>query len=329
MSTRDGRAWADIDIGGEPIDLLLGWRDGRKHLQALRIEFAAALGAELRGIAAATLDRLAGMAPIEYDTTATLVDGEEFFSFSLDGFDGQQPGAEPGEPDAQIAGLLRLIARSATLDTVLPRQMRDGTFLFYVLICESSGPDRHRTAFVRLQHGLRVASAHRILATFGERLNRVGDPVFAFAEEFDLVITADEIAILKPDTFLRLFTDLELLTKATPDFVDHISEALGLDLAQPVKDTIIAVCAKRPSYAKLLRRLSGVDYLPKVTLTSLQAEIERYPELPEGIQIGESGIVLSDQGVPTFLEILDQRIWRGPFDDSSRVATAYRRLRPR
>ncbi|WP_369028899.1 hypothetical protein, partial [Nocardia farcinica] len=64
MSTRDGRAWADIDIGGEPIDLLLGWRDGRKHLQALRIEFAAALGAELRGIAAATLDRLAGMAPI-------------------------------------------------------------------------------------------------------------------------------------------------------------------------------------------------------------------------------------------------------------------------
>uniref|UniRef100_UPI0024575009 hypothetical protein n=1 Tax=Nocardia cyriacigeorgica TaxID=135487 RepID=UPI0024575009 len=45
------------------------------------------------------------------------------------------------------------------------------------------------------QHGLRVASAHRILATFGERLNRVGDPVFAFAEEFDLVIAGDEIAI--------------------------------------------------------------------------------------------------------------------------------------
>ncbi|MFE3441577.1 hypothetical protein ACFXNW_00940 [Nocardia sp. NPDC059180] len=326
MSMRTSAAWADIDIGGEPIDLLLGWRDGRKHLQALRIEFAAALGAELRGIAAATLGRVATMAPIDYDTTATLVDGEEFFSFSLDELAAT---ATPGEPDAHITQLLQLIARSATLDTVLPRQMRDGTFLFYVLICESAGPDRHRTAFVRLQHGLRVASAHRILATFGERLNRVGDPVFAFAEEFDLVVTADEIAILKPDTFLRLFTDLELLTKATPDFVDHISEALGLDLAAPVKDTIVAVCAKRPSYAKLLKRLNSVDYLPKVTLASLQAEIEKFPELPEGIQIDESGIVLSDQGVPTFLEILDQRIWRGPFDDSSRVATAYRRLRPR
>ncbi|NEW49521.1 hypothetical protein GV792_05610 [Nocardia cyriacigeorgica] len=323
---RTSAAWADIDIGGESIDLLLGWRDGRKHLQALRIEFAAALGAELRRIAAATLDRIAAMAPIDYDTTATLVDDEEFFSFSLDEL---AAAAAPGEPDAHITQLLQLIARSATLDTVLPRQMRDGTFLFYVLICESAGPGRHRTAFVRLQHGLRVASAHRILATFGERLNRVGDPVFAFAEEFDLVVTADEIAILKPDTFLRLFTDLELLTKATPDFVDHISEALGLDLAAPVKDTIIAVCAKRPSYAKLLKRLNSVDYLPKVTLASLQAEIDKFPELPEGIQIDESGIVLSDQGVPTFLEILDQRIWRGPFDDSSRVATAYRRLRPR
>ncbi|MBF6342809.1 hypothetical protein [Nocardia cyriacigeorgica] len=329
MSMRSGRDWAGIDITGEPIDLLLGWRDGRKRLQALRIEFAAALGEEMREIAAATLEQLGAMAPIEYDTIAALVDGEEFFSFALDGLDRAQPGAAAGEPDAQIAGLLQLIARSATLDTVLPRQMRDGTFLFYVLICESSIPDRQRTAFVRLQHGLRVASAHRILATFGERLNRVGDPVFAFAEEFDLVIADREIAILKPDTFLRLFTDLELLTKATPDFVDHISEALGLELAAPVKDTIIAVCAKRPSYAKLLKRLSGVDYLPKITLTSLQAEIDRYPELPEGIHIDDSGIVLSDQGVPTFLEILDQRIWRGPFDDSSRIATAYRRLRPR
>ncbi|WP_280468824.1 Kiwa anti-phage protein KwaB-like domain-containing protein [Nocardia cyriacigeorgica] len=322
---RTSQAWADTDIAGEPIDLLLGWRDGRKRLQALRIEFAAALGAELRGIAAATLDRIGAMAPIDYDTTATLVDGEEFFSFPLDRLTAD---AAPGEPDAHITQLLRLIARSATLDTVLPRQMRDGTFLFYVLICESAGPDRRRTAFVRLQHGLRVASAHRILATFGERLNRVGDPVFAFAEEFDLVIAADEIAILKPDTFLRLFTDLELLTKATPEFVDHISESLGLDLTDEVKHTIVAVCAKRPSYAKLLKRIHAVDYLPKITLTSLRTEIERYPELPEGIEVDDTGIVLSEQGVPTFLDILDQRIWRGPFDDSSRVATAYRRLRP-
>src|SRR3954447_22258901 len=57
---RDPAEWAAIDLG-EDVRLLLGWREGRRDLQALPVDVTSEIGAELLAACKSALERLEDM----------------------------------------------------------------------------------------------------------------------------------------------------------------------------------------------------------------------------------------------------------------------------
>ncbi|MDO3067179.1 Kiwa anti-phage protein KwaB-like domain-containing protein [Mycobacteroides abscessus] len=318
--------WSAVQLREDSMALLVGWRDQNKGLQAVRLEPGRKLSEELRQIAVSTIANIAELQPLPYQDTASLVDGEEYFTYRLETDQPTDNGNKATIPEADGAGaqLNQLISDPISLDTCTAQQLRDGTFLFYACVFHSN--KGQHVACVKIQQQLRLASANRLFATLGEQLNYVTNPIFAFSKSFDLIVKGSDIAILSPNAFERLFTDLDLLTEAMPGHIETLSSQLNLNLEESTLETLLETCVKRRSIAKLVRKLSSRDYLETVTVEAISSELDKYPELNEDVTIIDGSISFSDKGAKTFLYILEQRFWAGPFDKRTRQATTYREL---
>jgi hypothetical protein len=90
--------------------------------------------------------------------TALLEAGEEFFHLPV----GAQPTLNqlPAPEDDEVADLLAIVRSPGALNEMVQGEVRDGTFLFYAVICIDLEGDP--VAFIKQQQGIRVARSARV-----------------------------------------------------------------------------------------------------------------------------------------------------------------------
>jgi hypothetical protein len=311
-------------------------------LTAARLETNSDVADELRNLCRNTLDMLGLLAGRPYEEPSILERGEEFFTLKLDtpppapqpkntppGHPDQAsiPGAdgERDEEERQVADLISLVERAAALDSLSPGQAQNGHFLFYAVVCTDDAGKP--VTFVKQSSRIRVAKPGRLVAMYSDRLSRIEQPVFAFPEDFDLVLADEDLAVLRSEAYLSLFTDIEVLRRAVPRLVNSLSGKLQIELLPASLKVIQQQCALKPSLAKRLRRLTRQPWLDQVTPDALWKEMNALPGLPGGITISGDSLLVTESGVGVLLGLIEQVYWVGAFDQQLRQAQAYATVR--
>jgi hypothetical protein len=333
--------WKSLALADDLV-LLLGWRPRPKHLTAARLETNSDVADELRALCQDTLDGLGLLSGRPYEEPSILEKGEEFFTLKVkalapapqpktagSGRPGQagvpDTDAEGDEEERQVADLINLVGRASALDPLSPGQAQNGRFLFYAVVC-ADGVGNPVT-FVKQSSRIRVARPGRLVAMYSDRLSRIEQPVFAFPEDFDLVLAGEDLAVLRSEAYLGLFTDIEVLREAVPQLVNSLQGKLQVELSRASLEVIEQQCALKPSLAKRLRRLANQPWLDQVTSEALWKEMNALPGLPGEITLSGNSLVVTEVGVGVLLGLIEQVYWVGAFDHQLRQAQAYLTVR--
>lgn len=333
--------WKSIALA-DNLTLLLGWRPRPKHLTAARLETNTDVADELRALCRDTLDALGVLSARPYEEPSILEKGEEYFSLNVDDLpsapqpkraqSSKRSTADPGETDAecdeeqrQVADLITLVERASALDPLSAGQAQNGRFLFYAVVCADNAGNP--LMFVKQSSRIRVARPGRLLAVYSDRLSRIEYPVFAFPEDFDLILAGQDLAVLRSDAYLSLFTDVEVLREAVPRLVTSLSNKLQVELPDLSLKIIEEQCARKASLAKRLRRLAHQPWLDQVTPDALLKEMDALPGLPAEVTVLDDSVVVTEAGVGVLLGLIEQVYWVGSFDHQLRQAQAYLTVR--
>lgn len=328
--------WKELDLG-DGVRLLLGWRSGRRDLEAAPADLDRTIAQEMREAGVQTLERLAGLDRRTFSGVPA-VETDQYLSLPLareedsndDGdtaSDGDEDSEEVGsllpEEAAATAQLIELVQAAFDDDDFLGRSdLKGGGWLFYAVVVELEDED-DPVAFVRKYNPQRGIRAGRLAASAkGKTLTRFDDPFFNFDVDFDLVVAPDEMAILNVNAFNSVFADLELAKLQVPEHVASFSKDLGVPLPRRSAAVLEAVCAQKPSLANRVRRLAHAAYLPKITAQSLGDALDKHgwPRT----RLGRQQVRLGDaEDVTLFLELAEGLFYEADFSEERRRADRF------
>ena len=173
-------------------------------------------------------------------------------------------------------------------------------------------------AFLKRHNPGAILKTGRLLGLFGDVVTRIEDPVLVFEYDFDLVIEGDEIAALRPTALARLFVDLDVAAAAVPAHVAELRTS-SLTFSDDALTAIATACTKRRLLAGRLKALLETSHLSSLTVAMVEEYVTGLNEDPgRYIQSGE--IVAGDDDVADLLDVLDQRHYRGGYDQLLRRA---------
>ena len=318
---RTAEEWVQRSLGRTSA-LVLGWRRGTR-VHAGRLNLDRAMDRELRRRAQAALTEIGVRTSRAYDPAAQLEDDEVFLLTADElphrptrGRASRRTAADEDEEEQpETSELIGLLNAPGTLDPISPDTVRGQAFLFYAAVFT----DRHGSvAFLKRHNPGVVLKTGRVLGLFGDVITHIEEPVLVFEPDFDLVIEGTELAALKPNALPRLFADLEVAAAAVPAHLAELGKS-GLKFAGTTLDVIAAACSKRRLLAGRLQSLIQAKHLPTLTVEMVQAYLDGLDEDP-GRFIVDGEIDVSEEDVPKLLDVLDQRHYRGGYDDLLRRA---------
>lgn len=318
----DRNPWSSVVLvpGAE---LIVGWRPQRSRLDAAAIELSTEVAAELRELCLATLEQLASMVRRPYGGSPYIEPDEEYMAVPAT----QLPRtaiAGPTQPDDDdatgLSDLERLVATSG-LPALSREELREGRYLFYTVICTAQGI-RQRIGFVRQADPHRVARTGGLMTLLGrEGLQHLEDPVFAFDAGFDLVVSPEESAVLRLETFNRMFADLNTLASAAPDNAKLISAAVR-QMTPAAVEALGRAAAARPTLARRLQRLTRPGATPDITPSDLSTAMTRHGLNP-GDVIADDEITFTDDKAALFLDLIEQLYYETDFTREHRRSDRY------
>lgn len=290
------RAWSNASADGA-LTLVVGWRAGRKRLDGGWIELTEDVANSLRGIAQAAMAALAAREPKAYSVDSHL-EPEEFFTVP-------ETLLEYGNE------LLTLVRSGSDLQKITASQLPGRALLFYASIIGDE-PET-RTAFVRTANPVMTASAGRILTRLRGSLTVLSEPVFSFDRSIDFVVTSDGIAVLKANSFDRLFRDMPAILERIPDWLHEVSAHL------PIDDAALAELGERcEKDSRLRRRLQAIHdrgHLANVTLKDVRKEAERQGLDPNEV-VRDGRLAVEGVDIPTLLKLLNEDLMTGGLSGS-------------
>ncbi len=330
MSRRKPADWAALKLD-KGTRLLLGWRDGRRDLDALPArmtsdvskEVIAACESALRGMA--QLDRriysgIPALEPEQYlslaiATGSTGVVSDE--ADTLEKLDGMMP-----EEAAATARLVELVNGTFDVDEWLTKdELALGSWLFYAIVVQLE--EGGVAAFVRKYNPQRGLKAGRLrVAANGNTLARFDDPLFNFDFNFDLIIAPNEIAILNVTAFNSVFADIELAKIHAGEHVTTITSSVIVSLSAPSEALFRKECEERASLANRARRLAHADYLNRVTPAALRDALQRHGMSAD--RLGKTKVRLTNrEDVEVFLDLVEGLYYEADFTGEARRADRY------
>jgi hypothetical protein len=308
-------------------ELIVGWRPRPSRLDAAAVELSGEVAEEIRSLCRDTLDQLGGLSPRPYGASPYIEPGEEYLAVpvtELTGADEARPDRPDDDEASGLSDLQRLVA-TAGLRPISRAELREGRYLFYAAVCAEAGSGQ-RLGFVRQSDPHRVAKAGGFLALLGqEGLQHLDDPVFVLEAGFDLVVTPDEVAVLRVEAFNRMFADLHTLASAAPANAKLIAEVMPRMRAAAV-EALAGAAAARPSLARRLARLARPGAVPAVTPDDLSAAMTRHG-LDPGDLVSNGEIAFEQNRAAVFLDLIEQLYYETDFTGEHRRSDRYSPIR--
>lgn len=320
---RTAEEWAVRSLEGDAA-LVLGWRKGL-GIAAGRLKIAKEMHDELQRRAQDALKEIGHRTVRLYEPAAQL-EADEVFLLTIDDLPSRlsrrRPGRQPKTDDddasderEQASELISKLGGAGGLDPIGPDGVRGQTFLFYAVVFSSHD---NSIAFLKRHNPGSILKTGRLLGLFGDVVTRIEDPVLVFERDFDLVIDGGELAVLSPTALSRLFVDLDVAESAVPVHLAELGKS-QLKFADGALDAIETACKKRRLLAGRLQVLLEAKHIDSLTVHKVQKYLHGLKEDPKRfIQNGE--ISAAEDDVAALLDVLDQRNYRGGYDDFLRRA---------
>jgi hypothetical protein len=324
--TDDRNPWSSVVLAPSA-ELIVGWRPQRSRLDAAGVELSTEVAAELRELCVTTFGQLAGLVRRAYGGSPYIEPDEEHLAVPATQLP-RTATAAPGQPDDDdatgLSDLERLVA-TAGLPTLSREELRAGRYLFYAVICTAQG-SRQRIGFVRQADPHRVAKTGGLMTLLGrEGLQHLEDPVFVFDAGFDLVVSPDESAVLRLETFNRMFADLNTLAAAAPVNAKLISAAVH-QMTPAAVEALGRAAAARPTLARRLQRLTRPGATPDITPGDLTTALTKHGLNPADV-ITKDEITFTDDKAALFLDLLEQLYYETDFTREHRRSDRYSPLK--
>jgi hypothetical protein len=308
-------------------ELIVGWRPRRSRLDAAAIELSRDVAQEMQSLCKRTLEHVGGLVRRPYGGSPYIEPGEEYLAVPLTVLTSTAAPAHVMEVDeaADLSDLERLVITQGRVP-LSRSDLRDGHYLFYAVICTEQGTG-HRIGFVRQADPHRVARGGGLMTAFGqEGLRRLEDPVFVFEAGFDLIISPDEVAVLRLEAFNRMFADLNTLAMAAPANAITIAGIVG-QMAPAAVEALARAAAARPSLARRLQRLASTGAVPSVTPGDLSKAMLKHDLDPARVVTGDEITFLEEQAT-VFLDLIEQLYYETDFTSEHRRSDRYSPLSP-
>jgi hypothetical protein len=147
----------------------------------------------------------------------------------------------------------------------------------------------------------------------------VDDPVLLFAQDFDLVIDGEEIVSPQSDAIPRLFADIERAAAAAPALVKQLGDLRRLRLADEANQAIAVACGRRGLLARRLQAVLEQPHLADLTPAKMANYLRSNGEDPDRF-VRDNRLVVAEEDVAEFLDVLNQAHHRGGYDQLLRRA---------
>jgi len=331
MSRRKPKDWAALKLGNG-VRLLLGWRDGRRDLDARPVRIStdiatamiAACRRSLDGVA--TLDRriYSGIPALEHDQYLSLtITASDAGTPDNNANDQLQTEGMLPEEAAATGQLLQVVDGAFEADDWLTKdELAGGSWLFYVVVVDLD--DDGAIAFVRKYNPQRGLKAGRLqVAARGNTLTRFDHPLFNFDFDFDLIIAPDEIAIFNVTAFNSVFADIELAKIHVSEHVATMTTGLALNLTSTAEALLRKECETRVSLANRVRRLAHLNYLGSVTRATLRDALDRHQMPRDRLGSAQKVRLATRADVEVFFDLVEGLYYEADFTGEGRRADRF------
>lgn len=279
-------------ISLEHLPLLgVAWWKG-KQVDGKRLNTTPAVATAFQTTATTWLEKLGDMTEQAYSPEAAK-DKDQYFLIDRASLD-------------DAGGIVSTVLATPELDAVGSGQFPLRTLLLYAFVFEQDmsnpSPDT-RVAFVRKHNAYQSGQGGRIFTRGASVLTEIEEPVFAFDDGMDLIVTKDKILIFHDGAFDYLFKNDAFIQTRVPTWVKDVAKSIPLSDSS-IKD----IAARAGSNTRVRRRLEAISsrgHLAKVSL----AEVTKYAR-GQGIDISElivdKKIETTGVGVEVVLKLLNE-----------------------
>jgi hypothetical protein len=311
---RTGSEWADMKLG-EGVRLLLGWRDSDTGgLDGLPVDLANDIADSLLAACRSTLALMKDRQRKPYSNLGN-VDVDEFLALEIHEPPEDDGGTETVELEELLgaADIVELSKGAFAQEQFLSRaDLDEGGWLFYAVVVEVEGAD-HPTAFIRQYNPQRGFGTGKLLSFYSDKLKKTIDPVFLFDLHFDLIVAADEVAVLSATAFQRVFADAGVVESEIPGHAQSLSSSLSVSLSAASTAALIVACTERNRLAARLRKLARAAHLDLVTEESLRAALDKHGLPSDRFGATAELEVTNLTDVRQLLDVLEKRYYEEDF----------------
>jgi hypothetical protein len=326
--------WKALELAGDP-HLVLGRRRGQREIEALLVGLHRDLFPALRAICSRAISALANTTPRNYEPNAEIDRDAEHFVLRLDDLPEQPAPArsriqsqreEPVDADDnpdRTAALVRSLRNPGGLEQMDTRGLAEFVALFYsIMFQQDNGEWVH---FIKKVNPRQVLKRGRVWTQFGDTLHQIEDPALVLEPEVDVVLTAEILAGFGGMSIKNLFTDVHLVMRDVPIYVENIAALLGsrMSLSEAACAALATSASKKVSIATRLYRLQ--DRLKELDLKPDQ--VRRYLSAhdidPNQLVAPDDSFTFGQDAVSAFLDILEGRYFEDDWTGEPRRADRF------
>lgn len=291
---------SSIDPAGA-IALTVGWRSGTK-LRLAQIALGAKVAAEFRDLVALTLEDMADRTPEPWTPDAEL-SPETYLTITTDLL-GQAPILHADHEDLTLS---EAVLAPEALPMLHPADLpaRD-LELYAITVGDTPGS---RAAFLRRSNPRRGLRAGRVLTSYSDVLVKIEDPIFGFDLIVDLVFVGDDVHVLSPNTFSRLFRDQEALAAQVPSWTGVIADAVPMSAEG--RERLQERALRDGRLSRRLEAIASRGHLPGITAAELRETMTAVGLNPDELLDDQGQLVLQDEHIPQVLYFLNEDLFYG------------------
>lgn len=240
----------------------------------------------------------------------------------------------PYDPDADMEDNSHLEAsREELLDTDLVETLERGHELALAtedeirsrrLSCYAAaiGNGPGRAIFIRKTNPVSLATKSVVARLFDGTLDRVSEPLLAFDNRYDAILTSTTVYVLDKNRFEGMFRDSAAVLAKAADWVDEL--ATDLPITAGSKDELVGALERNSHYRSKVHAILRRPHVKTLTVEVLAERMEAHGLDVNTLMPGGS-LDFRSENIKPLLQLLNDDLFEGDFSKEQFAAGSKRR----